>query len=82
MEKTSRPFLVLLGGKREVLEFLGGVQAFPLYLGGVMIKLTKHVHKMVQNRPKSSFFTGGSINFPPILRGVHVLIPTFRGGGS
>ena len=34
-----------------------------------MVKLTKNVHKMVQNRPKSSFLRGVSPLFMPYLGG-------------
>ena len=50
-----------------ILEFLGEVKGFSLYLGGVMVKLTKNVHKMVQKRPKPSFLMGGSPLFLPHL---------------
>ena len=39
-----------------------------------MVKLTKNVHEMVQNRPKSSFVREGFASF----RGVHTLILEFR----
>ena len=47
-----------------------------------MVILTKDVHRMVQDRPKSSFLRGGGVqhNFCLSLGGVHVLLRIFRGG--
>ena len=57
--------------------------AFSFYFGGVMVKLTKNVHEMVQNRPKPSFLMGGggvSPLFLPHLGEIHSLILKYRGG--